>query len=91
MTAQDALHNRERELSQLVDMVPVQIRRLTPEGEPTFFNKRLIDFFGVDVVDLDRPGMTRLASVIGTLVHPDDRRACWRRSVTRSAAASPSP
>ncbi|XKM43725.1 PAS domain-containing protein (plasmid) [Rhizobium ruizarguesonis] len=70
--ALEALRNRERELSQLVDMVPAQIRRLTPEGEPVFFNKRLIDFFGLDVGDMDRPDMSRLSSVIHTLVHPDD-------------------
>ncbi|MBY5737763.1 PAS domain-containing protein [Rhizobium leguminosarum] len=70
--ALEALRDRERELSQLVDMVPVQIRRLTPEGEPVFFNKRLIDFFGLDVGDMDRPGLSRLSSVIHTLVHPDD-------------------
>lgn len=40
----NALKERERELSQLVDMVPVQIRRVTPQGEPFFFNKRLLDF-----------------------------------------------
>ncbi|MGG6898419.1 PAS domain-containing protein [Rhizobium sp. BR 315] len=68
----EALRDRERELSQLVDMVPVQIRRLTPEGEPIFFNKRLIDFFGLDVGDMDKPGTSRLAAVIQTLVHPDD-------------------
>ncbi|MBY5649101.1 PAS domain-containing protein [Rhizobium leguminosarum] len=70
--ALQALRDRERELSQLVDMVPVQIRRLTPEGEPVFFNKRLIDFFGLDFGDMDKPGMSRLSSVIHTLVHPDD-------------------
>lgn len=68
----EALSERERELSQLVDMVPAQIRRLTPKGEPVFFNKRLIDFFGLDVGDMDQPGMSRLSSVIHTLVHPDD-------------------
>ncbi|MGX5804917.1 PAS domain-containing protein [Bradyrhizobium sp. Arg314] len=71
--AQEALRDRERELSQLVDMVPVQIRRMTPDGEPTFFNKRLLDFFGLDdIAALDKPGMSRLAAIIGTLVHPDD-------------------
>jgi PAS domain S-box-containing protein len=71
--AQEALRDRERELSQLVNMVPVQIRRLTPEGEPTFFNKRLLDFFGLnDVAQLDKPGMSRLAAAIQTLVHPED-------------------
>ena len=67
------LSESERELSLLVNMVPVHIRRLTPEGEPTFFNKRLLDFFGLhDVGELDRPGMSRLAAALKTLVHPDD-------------------
>lgn len=71
--AQEALRERDRELSQIVDMVPVHIRRLTPEGNPTFFNKRLIDFFGLkDLADCDKPGMSRLAAAIGALVHPDD-------------------
>ena len=73
MRAQEALRNREQELSQLVDMVPVHIRRMTPAGEPIFFNKRLIDFFGLgELADLDKPGMSRLAAAIQTLVHPDD-------------------
>ena len=71
--AQEALRDREHELSQLVNMVPVHIRRLTPEGEPIFFNKRLLDFFGLnDLAQLDKPDMSRLAAAIQTLVHPDD-------------------
>lgn len=84
VTAQEALRHRERELSQLVDMVPVHIRRLTPEGEPTFFNKRLIDFFGMDLADLEQPGRSRLATIIRSLVHPEDAAgllAAVRRSV----------
>jgi PAS domain S-box-containing protein len=53
--AETALHEREHELSQLVNIVPVHIRRLTPQGEPIFFNKRLTDFFGLDVTDLGSP------------------------------------
>lgn len=68
-----SLRERERELSQLVDMVPVHIRRMSPEGEPTFFNKRLLDFFGLDnLTRLDKQGMSRLAAAIHSLVHPDD-------------------
>ena len=67
------MRQSERELSQLVNMIPVHIRRLTPEGEPTFFNKRLLDFFGLnDVAQLDKPGMSRLAAAIRTHVHPED-------------------
>jgi PAS domain S-box-containing protein len=70
----EALRNRERELSQLVDMVPSHVWRLTPDGEPTFFNKRMVDFLGLDIADTDKPGMTRLEVVIET-IHPDDAAA----------------
>src|SRR5262245_33061496 len=59
-----ALRDRERELSQLVDMVPSHIWRLRPDGEPTFFNKRMVDYLGRDVTDIDRPGMSRLDALV---------------------------
>ncbi|MFB2603669.1 MASE1 domain-containing protein, partial [Rhizobium phaseoli] len=68
----EALRERERELSQLVDMVPSHVWRLTPEGEPTFFNKRMVDFLGLDVADSDKPDMSRLEAVLLAIVHPDD-------------------
>ncbi len=67
----EVLRDREHELSLLVDMVPSHLWRLTPDGEPTFFNKRMVDFLGLDLPDTDRPGMSRLEAVIET-VHPDD-------------------
>jgi PAS domain S-box-containing protein len=70
--AQQVLRDRERELLQLVDMVPSLLWRLSPEGEPTFFNKRLINFLGLDIADADKPGMSRLAAVLEAAVHPDD-------------------
>jgi PAS domain S-box-containing protein len=70
-TAQEAVRDRERELVQLVDMVPSLLWRLTPEGEPVFFSKRTIDFLGLDVADFDKPGISRLEAVMET-VHPDD-------------------
>jgi PAS domain S-box-containing protein len=70
--AEAALRDRERELSQLVDMVPVYIRRLTPEGEPTFFNKRLTDFIGVELAELGAPGMRRLTPAVENFIHPDE-------------------
>jgi PAS domain S-box-containing protein len=72
VTAQEALRDRERELSQLVDMVPVHIRRLTPAGETIFFNKRLVDFVGMNLAELDRRGMAALAGTMQTLIHADD-------------------
>ncbi|MCP9231642.1 MASE1 domain-containing protein [Mesorhizobium sp. LMG 17147] len=71
----EALRDRERELSQLVDMVPSHVWRLTPDGEPTFFNKRMVDFLGLDVTDLDKQGIGRLAAMIAATVHPDDAAA----------------
>jgi PAS domain S-box-containing protein len=72
MLAVSALRDRERELAQLVDLVPVFIRRLTPEGEPIFFNKRLIDFIGVDLTAIGTPGVSRLAPAIENFAHPDE-------------------
>src|SRR3546814_9294662 len=69
--AEEALHERERELSQFVNIVPSHLWRLTPDGEPIFFSKRMVDFLGLDVADMDKPGMSRLEAVIET-VHPDD-------------------
>jgi PAS domain S-box-containing protein len=71
--AREALHDRERELSQLVDMVPILLWRLSPDGIATFFNKRLFDFFGRDVADFDRPGRSQLEVAIDEVVHPDEK------------------
>lgn len=83
--AQEALSDRERELSQLVDLVPSHVWRLGPDGEPVFFNKRMADFIGMDVSGTDRPGMTRLAAMIDAVVHPDDT-AAFAEAMRRSLA-----
>lgn len=82
--AEAALRDRERELAQLVDMLPVYIRRLTPEGEPIFFNKRLTDFIGVDLAEIGADGTSRLRPAIESFVHPDEAAnvvAALRRAV----------
>jgi len=84
--AEEALRERELELSQLVDIVPVYIGRLTPEGEPIFFNKRLIDFLGRDLADLGKMDMGRLATALQTFVHPDDVTDV-RKTVSQSLVA----
>lgn len=70
--AEAALCERERELAQLIDMLPVYIRRLSPEGEPIFFNKRLTDFIGVSLTDIGAAGASRLRPAIENFVHPDE-------------------
>jgi hypothetical protein len=69
--AQAELRDRERELSQLVDMVPSHIWRLTSGGELVFFNKRMVDFLGFDIADADTRGVRRLDAVLEA-IHPDD-------------------
>ena len=70
MRAQVALRERERELSLLVDMVPSNLWRLTPDGETTLVNKRMADFLGMDLDDKQQ-----LAVVFDTIFHPDDAGA----------------
>ena len=86
--AEAELRERERELSQLVDMVPSHLWRLTPDGEPIFFNKRMVDFLGLDVADMDKPGMSRLEAMIET-IHPDDA-AEFRDTLRRCLATGES-
>ena len=73
VTTQGALLDRERELSQLVNMVPIFLWRLMPDATCTFFNKRLLDFFGRDVADFDKPDKSQLEVAIDEVVHPDDK------------------
>jgi PAS domain S-box-containing protein len=67
MHAEEALRDRERELSLLVDMVPSHLWRVTPEGETTFLNKHMADFLGVDASHT-----FELDAVMATIFHPDD-------------------
>lgn len=85
VTAQEALQRSEQELSQLVNLLPVHIRRLSPEGETMFFNKRLVDFIGLDLAELDKLGMRGLAGTVQTLIHPDDA-ASLRDTIRHSLA-----
>jgi PAS domain S-box-containing protein len=67
-----ALREREQTLAQLVDLVPSHIWRLTAEGEPVFYNRRMVDFLGFDIAGTDRPGMSQLDALVARSVHPDD-------------------
>ncbi|VTZ59365.1 PAS domain-containing protein [Sinorhizobium medicae] len=65
-----ALRIRERELSQLIDMVPVHIMRLTGTGRPTFFSKGTLGFFALGDQYVERPEAT--LGIMRDAVHPDD-------------------
>jgi PAS domain S-box-containing protein len=70
--AHEALRKREQELSILIDMVPCNLWRLTPEGETTLANKHMANYLGMNLED-----KTQLATVFDTIFHPDDVTAVW--------------
>src|SRR3546814_14825010 len=70
--AEAALGDRERELSQLVNVVPSYLWRITPDGVPVFFNKRLVDFLGLDVTGVDKSDRSRLDTFIEDAIRPGD-------------------
>jgi PAS domain S-box-containing protein len=83
-SAELALRERERELSQLVDMVPSHLWRLTADGQPVFFNRRMVDFLGFDIADMDGQDTSKLEALIKAL-HPDDA-AKFRNALDHSLA-----
>lgn len=79
-----ALLSRELELTQLINMVPSHVWCLTPEGEPTFFNKQMVDYLGFDLSDADEPGTTGIEMLIES-VHRDDAKN-FRRTISHCLA-----
>jgi PAS domain S-box-containing protein len=70
-------------------MVPSHLWRLTPEGEPVYFNRRMVDFIGLDIADLQRPGSRPLEVLIEAGIHADDA-AAFRSALERSLATGES-
>lgn len=66
-TAEAAVRANERSLQQLIDTVPVLIWCLSPQGNPVYFNKRLTEYTGVPVAQLDS-----IDAAVKTVIHPDD-------------------
>jgi PAS domain S-box-containing protein len=68
-----ALRESERALRQLIETVPALIWCTSADGEPIYFSQQFRDFLGFDVQARDVEGMTRLAAVLESIVHPNDR------------------
>lgn len=77
ITTQTELHLRKQELTRLVDLVPSFLWRLTPDGAPNFFNRRFIDFLGLDEGSLEQPQTEQYAAALKAAVHPDDADRVW--------------
>ncbi|XAZ21210.1 PAS domain-containing sensor histidine kinase (plasmid) [Sinorhizobium sp. B11] len=66
---EEALGTRERELQLLIDTVPTPIWSLTPDGYPSYLNKRFEAEFGPIIRDVEFSTMDR------NEVHPDEQQA----------------
>lgn len=77
ITTQTELHLRKQELTRLVDLVPSFLWRLTPDGVPNFFNRRFIDFLGLDEGSAEQPQTEQYAAALKAAVHPDDAARVW--------------
>ncbi|MET0531838.1 MAG: PAS domain-containing protein [Microvirga sp.] len=71
--AEEALRARELQLRLLVDTIPTMVWCMTPEGEPSYLNKKLMDYVGLTLNDLEAPDGTRLTGAIESVVFPEDR------------------
>jgi PAS domain S-box-containing protein len=60
--ADEALRESEYKLRQIVETVPGLLWSAAPDGAPTHFNQRLLDYFGMPFENHGR----------GTFIHPDD-------------------
>jgi PAS domain S-box-containing protein len=83
--AEAALRQSERELRLLVDTVPTMIWLMTPAGLPYYFNKRFVDWAGVDSTKVEPRGTRQFATHV-ELFHPDDRaavKAVFQKSFAR--------
>ncbi|WP_245441943.1 PAS domain-containing sensor histidine kinase [Mesorhizobium hawassense] len=83
--AEAALRRSERELRLLVDTVPTMIWLMTPAGLPYYFNKRFVDWAGIDVPKDEPRGTRQFASHV-ELFHPDDKagvKAVFQMSFAR--------
>lgn len=69
------LREREFELVRLADTVPVLIWITTASGEPVFINRRLSEWAGIAMADLEDPDRSRLAMAVAQSVHPEDAGA----------------
>jgi PAS domain S-box-containing protein len=86
--ARAALLEREQ-LSRLVDTMPSLIWCLTADGELSYYNKRLVDWLGLDLADIRCPGKSLLAAAIENVVHPDDRPAVHERLAHSCSTGEP--
>ncbi|MGO4355154.1 PAS domain-containing protein [Rhizobium sp. RAF36] len=69
---EEALVARERQLEQLVGALPALIYCALPDGKPVYRSRKLREYLGFGLEDLDQPDKSRLQSTIDEIIHPED-------------------
>ena len=83
--AEETVRQQERELREIVDLVPHHIAVATPDGTRTYGNRVMLDYYGLtteEVQDSEIEGLVR------RFMHPDDREtfvAAWERGFVGTA------
>ena len=84
--AEDALRRSEQQLRLLIDTIPALVWCATPDGEPSYLNKRLMDYIGFTLESFDYPeNGSRRSIALQAVVCPDDIPVLeqrWTHSVT---------
>ena len=74
--AEDKIREQERELRQILDLVPQPVRVYGPGGERLYANRIALDYYGVSLEEWRQtPGRAFRSSLF---VHPDDRERAAR-------------
>src|SRR6201995_3482501 len=68
MCADEVLRRNERQLQQLIDAVPALIWSTTPEGRPSYLNKRYTEVTGATLEDFIAPDGSPVPLAVA---HPD--------------------
>jgi PAS domain S-box-containing protein len=71
--AEEALRGSERQLCLLIDAIPALVWCATPDGEPSYLNKRMVDFTGMTLDSFEHLEGGSLGSLARqAIVHPDE-------------------
>ncbi|MDB5605857.1 MAG: ATPase [Bradyrhizobium sp.] len=89
--AEEALRGSERQLRLLIDAIPALVWCATPDGEPSYLNKRMADFTGLTFGSFGHLGGSVGSLARRAIVHPDELaelERLWSRAVQAGATLS---
>jgi PAS domain S-box-containing protein len=90
--AEQALRSTERQLRLLIDAIPALVWCATPDGEPSYLNKRMTDFTGMALNSFEHlQGGSPGSLARRAIVHPDELaelEQLWSHAVQTGATLS---